>query len=179
MKQIKVAIICGSDSDLPIISAATKVLDEFGVDYSINVASAHRTPGKLKEIIKNSEQNGTEVFIAAVGMAAALPGVIASETVKPVIGVPIEGKSTSGLDALFSIVQMPPGIPVGTVAIGKAGSINSAILALEILSIKYPEINDKLVAYRKKMAKSIEDKDLNLQQIGLKKYIEEQNKKSK
>ena len=172
MPRIQVAIIVGSDSDLPIISSTVKTLDNLGIKSSVNVASAHRTPQKVKQCVRSAQSNGAEVFIAAAGMAAALPGVVASETTQPVIGIPIEGKSLTGLDSLFSIVQMPPVIPVATVAIGKAGAVNAAVLAAEILSVKYRPIKAKLTAYRKKMALGIEKKDAALQKMGVEKYIE-------
>lgn len=177
MEKIKVGILVGSDSDLPTIESTVKVLDEFKIAYKITVASAHRTPEKVKSFINDCEKSGVEVFIAAAGMAAALPGVVASETALPVIGVPLESKNLSGLDALFSIVQMPPGIPVGTVAIGKAGATNAGILAAQILSIKYSEIKEAMKKYRKKMKQTIMEKDNSLQKLGIKKYIETKAKK--
>ncbi|MFH1368533.1 MAG: 5-(carboxyamino)imidazole ribonucleotide mutase [Elusimicrobiota bacterium] len=170
--KMQVAIITGSDSDLPVISSSAKILEEFGISYKITVASAHRTPKKVKNYVKSSERNGAEVFIAAAGMAAALPGVVASETTLPVIGVPLESKGLAGIDALFSIVQMPPGIPVGTVAIGKAGATNAGIFAVQILALKYPKLKAKLAIYRRNMAKTIENKDIRLQKMGIKRYIE-------
>ena len=168
----KVAILVGSDSDLPVVSSATKILDEFSVPYNIHVASAHRTPEKVKEYVLTSEQQGAEVFIAAAGMAAALPGVVASLTTRPVIGIPLEGKDLSGLDALFAIVQMPPGIPVATVAIGKSGATNAGILAVQILARNDKVLQNKLKAYREKLAADVADKDSRLQKLGIEKYIE-------
>ena len=176
MKKIKAAIVVGSDSDLPIINITTKILDELGIAYSIAVASAHRTPDKVIKFVKDSEKAGADVFIAAAGMAAALPGVIASKTLKPVIGLPIEGKTLGGQDALFSIVQMPPGVPVATVAIGKAGAANAGILAAEILALNDNRLYKKLVAYRKKMADLVNQKDAKLQKFGIAKFIEQNTK---
>jgi phosphoribosylaminoimidazole carboxylase PurE protein len=169
---IQVAILVGSDSDLPAVAAATKVLDELQVPYRINVASAHRTPQAVKKNIREAERQGAEVFIAAAGMAAALPGVVAAETLLPVIGIPMEGKALSGMDALFSIAQMPPGIPVATVAIGKAGATNAAVLAAQILAGKDAALKDRLAAYRRKLAKTVQEKDARLQKMGMAAYIE-------
>ena len=142
----KVGIITGSQSDLPIIEKATAMLSELGIAYDLLVASAHRTPEKVAEFAKSAEKK-YEVLIAAAGMAAALPGVVAAHTTLPVIGIPISSKSLQGHDALFSIVQMPSGVPVATVAID--GAKNAAILAAQILAIKYPKIRAKLKALKK------------------------------
>jgi 5-(carboxyamino)imidazole ribonucleotide mutase len=166
-----VLIIVGSDSDLPVIENTAKILDDFQVKYKIRVASAHRTPDKVKASVRDAEKNGAGVIIAAAGMAAALPGVVAAETVLPVIGVPLESKAIGGIDALLSIVQMPKGIPVGTVAIGKTGAANAALLAVRILAVGNPGLSKKLEAYRKKMASSVEEKDSRLQKLGIKKYV--------
>ncbi|MCL2144883.1 MAG: AIR carboxylase family protein, partial [Endomicrobia bacterium] len=127
-EKIDVAVFVGSDSDLPVINETLKTLKSFGLAYSINIASAHRTPEHLKKNINCAVGSGVKVFIAAAGMSAALPGVVASETVLPVIGVPMEGKNLSSMDSLFSVSQMPNGIPVACVAVGKAGAVNAAIL---------------------------------------------------
>jgi len=179
LKNIQVAIIVGSDSDLASISAASRVLDDFAIPFRINVASAHRTPAKVKAVIREAENQGAEVFICAAGMAAALPGIVAAETVNPVIGVPMEGKSLAGMDALFSIVQMPAGIPVAAVAIGKAGAHNAGVLAAQILAVKDPSLKKKLERYREKLASSVSEKDTRLQEMGLEKYIEMQKKEAK
>lgn len=146
---MRVAIIMGSLSDLSKVEPAITILKEYGVKTDVRCLSAHRAHKELAEFIDEANHNGTEVFIAAAGMAAALPGVVASQTVLPVIGVPISGSTLDGMDALLSIVQMPSGIPVATVAIN--GSKNAAYLALQILSIKYQEIKEKLLALRIKM----------------------------
>jgi len=177
MKKIKVAIIVGSDSDLPVIENATKVLDDFNILYSLNVASAHRSPEYVKQCVRLAERSGAKVFIAAAGMSAALPGVVASETALPVIGIPLEGKSLSGLDALFSIVQMPPGIPVGTVALGKPGATNAAVLAAEILALSDSSLKNKIKNYRKKLSDTIIEKDKVLKKSGIRKYISQYQKK--
>lgn len=171
-KQIEVAVIIGSDSDLSVVSETLKMFDRFNVSYTINIASAHRTPDLVKKIVKTSVESGVKVFVAAAGMSAALPGVIASETILPVIGIPMEGKSLLGMDALFSIAQMPPSIPVGCVSLGKAGAINAAIYALEILATGNSALSEKLLDYRKEMSDKITEKNNKLNQIGYKKYLE-------
>lgn len=145
-----ITIILGSISDKAIFDTCKAVLDEFWMRYELKIASAHRTPEKVREIVKNSE---TDVFIAIAGLSAALPGLIAAETTKPVIGVPVESK-LGGLDALLSIVQMPPGIPVASVGIDRGE--NAALLAIEILALKDEDLKIKLENYRKKMREKIE-----------------------
>ncbi len=142
----KVAIIMGSDSDLPVVRKAADVLDSFGVEYEMHVYSAHRTPNEAREFSLNARQNGFGVIIAAAGMAAHLAGAIAAGTTLPVIGIPIKSEQLGGMDALLSTVQMPSGIPVATVAID--GAKNAAILALEILSLEDSELAAKLEAFR-------------------------------
>jgi len=137
----KIGIIIGSESDLPVIEKAEKQLKEFGINFELTVASAHRTPKKVEAYAKAAEKK-YDLIIAAAGMAAALPGVVAAHTTLPVIGIPIHSKPLSGHDALFSIVQMPPGVPVATVAID--GARNAAILSAQILALKYPAIKSKL-----------------------------------
>ena len=160
IKGMKVAIFLGSKSDSETMKKAADVLAEFGVDYKAYILSAHRAGDLLVKTIAKVEEEACEVIIAGAGLSAALPGVIASRTVLPVIGVPLEcinpGKSNglAGMDALLSIVQMPPQIPVATVGIGNAK--NAAYLALQILGIKYPEIKEKLLAFRKKMTADAE-----------------------
>lgn len=146
---MKVAIIMGSTSDLPKVEPAIEILKDYGVEVNVRCLSAHRAHLGLSSFIKETETDGTEVIITAAGMAAALPGVVASQTVLPVIGVPLSGSVLDGMDALLSIVQMPSGIPVATVAIN--GSKNAAYLALQIIAIQHPEVKDKLLAYRKEM----------------------------
>jgi 5-(carboxyamino)imidazole ribonucleotide mutase len=146
MTSPKVGIIIGSQSDMPIIDKATAMLSELNIGYDLLVASAHRTPDKVVSFAKSAEKK-YEVIIAAAGMAAALPGVVAAHTTLPVIGIPISTKALQGHDALFSIVQMPTGVPVATVAID--GAKNAAILAAQILGIKYPKIRAKLKTIKK------------------------------
>jgi len=174
MNKISVAIIVGSDSDLAVIASCAKLLDEFDVAYSVDIASAHRTPEHLRKIISDSSAAGAEVFIAAAGMAAALPGVVASETTLPVIGVPLESNPFMGTDAMLSMVQMPPGIPVATVAVGKAGAVNAALLAVQILAVKYPSLRSKLESYRSKMAETIKEKGKQLRELGISHYTTRQ-----
>ncbi|WP_346888541.1 5-(carboxyamino)imidazole ribonucleotide mutase [Clostridium sp. UBA1056] len=145
---MKVAIIFGSKSDTEVMRGAAKCLREFDIPFEAYVLSAHRVPEKLTEVLKNLEEEGCEVIIAGAGLAAHLPGVIASKTIIPVIGVPINA-AISGLDALYSIVQMPKSIPVATVGINN--SYNGGMMAVQMLSIKYPEIKNKLSEYRKNM----------------------------
>lgn len=145
---MKVAIIFGSKSDTEAMKKGACVLKEFGIEYEAHILSAHRVPEKLTQTIKNLEEDGCECIIAGAGLAAHLPGVIASQTTVPVIGVPIKA-ALDGMDALLSIVQMPKSIPVATVGINN--SYNAAMLAVEILALKYPELKAKLINYRKKM----------------------------
>jgi 5-(carboxyamino)imidazole ribonucleotide mutase len=147
--KIEVGIIMGSDSDLPIMEDAVKVLKEFGIGYEVKVLSAHRTPNQHAEYSKTAVSRGLKVIIAAAGGAAHLPGVTAAQTTLPVIGVPIKGKALEGMDALLSIVQMPPGIPVATVAIN--GAKNAALLAVSILALANSDIHKKLIEYKRRM----------------------------
>ena len=161
----KIAILMGSDSDWPLVKKAVDVLKDFGIGFDVKVLSAHRTPGKVREHIKSWEENGVKVFIGAAGKAAHLPGVIASLTTLPVIGIPIKSSATGGLDALLSIVHMPAGVPVATVAID--GAENAALLAIQILSVEESGLGEKLKQHRKDMETSIEKKNKFLQeQIG-------------
>lgn len=146
---MRVAIIMGSTSDLSKVEPAVAILKEYGVSVDVRCLSAHRAHAGLSAFIEETKNNGTEVIIAAAGMAAALPGVVASQTVLPVIGVPLSGSVLDGTDALLSIVQMPPGIPVATVAIN--GGKNAAYLALQIIGISHAEVREKLLAHRVEM----------------------------
>ena len=160
MNNIKVAIIMGSESDAEEMKPASEVLNELGIKNESRVISAHRTPDRLREYILNAEKNGVKIFIGGAGMAAALPGVIAAHTHLPVLGVPIESKSLKGMDSLLSIAQMPPGIPVGTLAIGSAGSKNAGLLAAAILAVSDQEIENKLKDYRKKQSDKVRKEPL-------------------
>lgn len=162
--EAKVLIVMGSDSDLPIMEEAAKALKDFGVGYKITVASAHRSPERALTLSKEARGNGIEVIIAGAGAAAHLAGVFAAKTTLPVIGVPIDATPLKGMDALLSTVQMPGGIPVASMAIGKAGAKNAGIFAAEILSIKYPEIADKLAQFREDMARKVEEKAKKVEQ---------------
>ncbi len=153
-----VAIVIGSESDMPVMNEATKILDRFNVMYKMIVASAHRSPRLVQEFARGAEEEGLEVIIAGAGGAAHLPGVIAAETVLPVIGVPIDSSPLKGFDSLLSIVQMPGGVPVATMAVGLAGAKNAAILAVQILSRKDPSLLKQLRQYKDDMAESIAKK---------------------
>jgi 5-(carboxyamino)imidazole ribonucleotide mutase len=162
MKKPLVGILMGSESDLPVMEKAAEVLKEMGVPYEMEISSAHRLPEKTANYAKRSRGRGIEVLIAGAGMAAHLAGALASHTTLPVIGVPIKSGALNGADALYSTVQMPPGVPVATVGID--GAKNAAYLACEILSIKSPEIAKKLEEFRKKTRKSLERKSKILKQ---------------
>ncbi|MDP2941578.1 MAG: 5-(carboxyamino)imidazole ribonucleotide mutase [Candidatus Omnitrophota bacterium] len=151
MSKPLISVVMGSQSDLETVQEAVNVLKEFKVGFELKVLSAHRTPKELAAYVEAAPQKGIKVFIAAAGGAAALAGVIAAHTVLPVIGIPMETKSLKGLDSLFSTVQMPAGIPVATMAIGKPGAKNSALFALEILAITDQGLSRKLAAHKKKM----------------------------
>lgn len=156
-----VAVVMGSDSDLPVMKKAFAVLDDFGVSYDAALASAHRTPEKLSRFVADEEKKGASVFIAGAGMAAALPGVVASLTTKPVVGIPLSGAKLDGMDALLSIVQMPSGMPVATVAID--GAKNAALLAIQMGALSDEGLAAKYRAYREDMARAIYEKDEKLQ----------------
>lgn len=160
----RVLVIMGSDSDLPVMEEAERILRDFGIPYDITVASAHRSPERTVRLVKEAEKKGVEVIIAGAGSAAHLAGVIASHAILPVIGVPIDSSPLKGIDALYSTVQMPPGIPVATMAIGKAGARNAAIFALQILGIGDTAIARALKSYKKRMAREVEKKALKIKQ---------------
>ena len=166
-----IGIIMGSDSDLPVMSKAAVILDKFEVPYEITIVSAHRTPDRMYQYAKTAEERGIKVIIAGAGGAAHLPGMVASLTYLPVIGVPVKTSSLNGLDSLLSIVQMPVGIPVATVAINNAE--NAALLALSILSTFDKNIADKLKQYKEELKNKVEEKAKKLEEIGYKSYIEE------
>ena len=152
---IDVAILIGSAADWDVMKAAAETLREFGVSCETRVLSAHRTPAETAAYVRECDTAGTRVFIAAAGMAAHLAGAVAAQTTRPVLGVPLASSELNGLDALLSTVQMPAGIPVGTLAIGKAGAINAALLAVSILANERPELREKLRAARQKQAEEI------------------------
>jgi phosphoribosylaminoimidazole carboxylase PurE protein len=152
-----VSIVMGSDSDLEIMREAAKALEDFGIAYEMDVTSAHRSPDRTAEFARNAAQRGVRVIIAGAGGAAHLAGVIAAHTTLPVIGVPIPSTSLNGLDSLLATVQMPAGIPVATVAIGKPGATNAGILAAQILGVSDPDVARKLDDHKKKLASGVEE----------------------
>jgi phosphoribosylamine--glycine ligase len=158
----QVLIVMGSDSDLPVMEGAGDMLKQFGIPYETTVASAHRTPERTIRIAAGAEENGIQVIIAGAGMAAHLAGIVAAHTILPVIGVPINSSPLNGLDSLLSTVQMPPGVPVATMAIGKPGAKNAAILAAQIIGRKIPAIAKKLRAYKKSLAADVGKKAKSL-----------------
>ena len=160
-----VSIVMGSDSDLEIMNEAAKALEDFGISYEIDVTSAHRSPARTAEFARAAASRGVKVIIAGAGGAAHLAGVIAAETTLPVIGVPIPSTPLNGLDSLLATVQMPAGIPVGTVAIGKAGATNAGILAAQIIGLSSTAVAVKLKQLKEKLAKSVEEKSQKLQQL--------------
>lgn len=160
---VRVGILMGSDTDLQVMSEAGKVLEKFGIGYEMEVVSAHRTPARAHEYATTALDRGLKVLIAAAGAAAHLAGVIAANTTLPVIGVPMGTSSLNGLDALLATVQMPGGIPVATMAIDKAGAVNAAIFAAEILALSDPAIARKLVEHKDELAKSVAEKNARLQ----------------
>ena len=164
-KRPLVGIVMGSDSDLEVMREAASMLDVFGIPCEMTVASAHRSPERTAGYAKSAIQRGLEVIIAGAGGAAHLAGVLASQTVLPVIGVPIASSNLAGMDSLLSIVQMPAGIPVATMAIGKAGARNAGIMAAQILSLKHPEIRSLLEKQRESMAKEVERKSKSLGKV--------------
>jgi len=155
-----VAVIMGSTSDWETLAHATRELERFGVPYEKAVVSAHRTPLWMAEFAQGAEARGVEVIIAGAGGAAHLPGMVAAHTVLPVVGVPVQSAALQGLDSLLSIVQMPGGVPVGTMAIGKAGAINAGLFAVAILATTRPDLRDKLRAFREEQASKVRAADL-------------------
>ena len=167
----KVSILMGSDSDLPVMSKAAAMLEKFGIDYEMKVISAHREPDVFVEYAKSAESKGIEVIIAGAGGAAHLPGMCAAMFPLPVIGVPIHTKSLGGVDSLYSIVQMPSGIPVATVAIN--GAANAAILAAKMLATSDPELLERLKAYSEKLKNQVVAKADKLEEIGYEEYLKQ------
>ena len=159
---VVVSVVMGSDSDLPVMEESVKVLEAFAIPHELFLTSAHRTPERTAQFARGAAKRGVRVIIAGAGGAAHLAGVIASQTMLPVIGVPIDATSLQGLDALLATVQMPEGIPVATMAIGKAGAKNAALLAVRILALEEPDLPKKLQAYVRKMAQEVERKHENL-----------------
>lgn len=166
----KVGIVMGSDSDLPVMSKAAEMLEQLGIEYELTIVSAHRTPDRLYEYANNAEARGIEVIIAGAGGAAHLPGMIAAITILPVIGVPVKTKALGGVDSLYSICQMPPGIPVATVAID--GALNAGLLAAKILGTSDGTIRSRIKEYAKSLEDMVLEKADKLETIGYKKYLE-------
>ncbi|HMB00970.1 MAG TPA: 5-(carboxyamino)imidazole ribonucleotide mutase [Spirochaetota bacterium] len=158
----KILILTGSKSDLPVIEKCTALLKEFEIEYELHISSAHRTPAYTKELVTRAEADGFDIIIAAAGMAAHLPGVCASYTVLPVIGIPVDSGSLNGVDALYSIAQMPPGVPVGCMGIGSAGAKNSAVYAARLLALKYKNLHTRLKDYSSRQEKKIKEQDAAL-----------------
>lgn len=156
MSSISVLILMGSDSDAPIMQGAVDVLREFQIPCEMTVASAHRSPERVTRLVSEAPGRGVKVFIVGAGAAAHLAGVVAAHTTMPVIGVPIDSSALKGLDALLSTVQMPPGVPVATVSIGKAGAINAGVLAAQIIGVGDSSVAERVVAYKKKLAEKVD-----------------------
>ncbi|MBR8836617.1 MAG: 5-(carboxyamino)imidazole ribonucleotide mutase [Stigonema ocellatum SAG 48.90 = DSM 106950] len=171
MSQPLVSIIMGSDSDLPTMQGAIAICEEFGVTSEVAIVSAHRTPERMVEYAKSAHQRGIKVVIAGAGGAAHLPGMVASLTPLPVIGVPVPSRHLQGVDSLYSIVQMPAGIPVATVAIGNAK--NAGLLALQILAIQQPELLEKVLHYRQSLSESVMAKQAQLEHLGYEQYLKQ------
>lgn len=175
MSKALVGIIMGSDSDLPVMSAAVAMCEEFGIAYEVDIVSAHRTPLKLVEYAQSAESRGLQVIIAGAGGAAHLPGMVAAESTLPVIGVPVRSSSLDGMDSLLSIVQMPGGVPVATVAIN--GAKNAGILAAQIIGAMDNSLREKITAYKLKIKAEVDKKSENLQKLGVTSYLEQMPKK--
>jgi len=163
-ENIDILILMGSDSDWEVISESAILLERFGIPYEARVSSAHRTPDRTLRIVREAEKKGCKIIIAGAGAAAHLAGVVAGHTLLPVIGIPLNATSLQGIDALLATVQMPAGVPVASMAIGKAGATNAALFALQILASNNPEIARQLTDYRRKMAQGVESKDERLQE---------------
>jgi 5-(carboxyamino)imidazole ribonucleotide mutase len=169
---MKVGIIMGSDSDLPVMQEAASILDKFKVEYELTIVSAHRTPDRLVDYGKNAHLRGIGVIIAGAGGSAHLPGMIAAFTHLPVIGVPVKSSNMSGLDSLYSIVQMPPGVPVATVAIN--GAKNAGILAAQILGITNESIANEVISFKNEMNQEVLNKATSVEEIGSQQYLKNQ-----
>jgi phosphoribosylaminoimidazole carboxylase PurE protein len=160
---MKIAVLIGSESDYDIVKDALETLKQFEVPFLLEVTSAHRSPARTIHLIKAAEEKGVEVFIAVAGKAAHLAGVVAAHTIRPVIGVPVDSQGLNGLDALLSTVQMPKGVPVATMGLGKMGAGNAALLAIEILALKDPALQERLKDYRSKMVAQVEESSRKVQ----------------
>lgn len=167
----KILVISASDSDLPIMADAVKVLEEFEIDYDLTLSSAHRSPERTVKIVADAYKSGVKVIIAGAGFAAHLAGVVAAHFPLPVIGVPLKGGALSGLDALYATVQMPSGIPVATVGVDNVR--NAALLAIQILAVSDSKLEKKMIEYKKNLAENVEKKAQKLSEVGLVKFLEE------
>lgn len=165
MREAKVAIICGSDSDLPLLKSGIELLRSFKVNFEVRVLSAHRSPDEVRKFATTASRRGIKVIIACAGMAAHLPGVIASHTHLPVIGVPLPAKELKGLDSFISILQMPSGVPVATMSIGEAGVKNACIYALQILALSDEGIRRRLLKYKENLRRSVLKKDAKVKDM--------------
>ncbi|MEW6606247.1 MAG: 5-(carboxyamino)imidazole ribonucleotide mutase [bacterium] len=175
MDKVLVGILIGSDSDLTVMSQTIKILEAFKIKYEIVITSAHKTLGKTIEYAQNAIEKGLEVLICGAGLSAALPGVVSSQTLLPVIGVPVSSTQSAleGFDALYSILQMPCGIPVATMSIGELGAKNAGLLTIRILALKYPTLYTQLKKYQNKLATELDEKDKKLNELGYEKYLRE------
>ncbi len=171
MRKPQIGIIMGSDSDLTVMSTAATILDEFSIPYELTIVSAHRTPQRMFDYAKQAREKGLKIIIAGAGGSAHLPGMVASVTTLPVIGVPVESKTMSGLDSLYSIVQMPPGVPVATMAIN--GAKNAGLLAVKMLAVSDDVLTKKVKQYMGKMEKEVVDKANKLEKTGFRRYLKE------
>lgn len=161
---MKVAILFGSDSDYEMAKEASRILQEFDVPLTMELTSAHRSPDRTLNLVRSLEEKGVEVFIAVAGKAAHLAGFVAAHSVRPVIGVPVESEALGGLDSLLSTVQMPRGVPVATMGLGKSGAFNAALLAIQILALKEDSLKTKMEEFREKMASQIESKSREIKE---------------
>lgn len=168
----RVGIVMGSDSDLPLLQETVQILERFEIPFELTVASAHRSPARIRAWVRDLEAKGAEVIIAAAGGAAHLPGVVAAETVLPVIGIPVPTLYLNGTDSLYSIVQMPAGVPVACMAIGKGGAVNAALLAAQMLALHDSGLQNRLRQYKQELAQGVEKKAAKLDQLGIAAYLE-------
>jgi phosphoribosylaminoimidazole carboxylase PurE protein len=160
-----VGIIMGSDSDAPLMQEAAKVLQQFGIPYEMGVYSAHRSPHRTQQYVRSARERGLKVIIAGAGGSAALPGVAAAETILPIIGVPIDSSSLAGFDALLTVAQMPPGVPVASMGVGKFGAANAGLLAVEMLALGDESLSQKLVEYKAKLEQTVAEKSKKVEQL--------------
>lgn len=171
-----VGVVMGSDSDLPVLAPAVRTLDELGIVYEVRIISAHRTPDQARDYARRAAGRGLAAIIAAAGGAAHLAGVLAAETILPVIGVPVRTGGLGGLDALLATVQMPPGVPVATVAVN--GAKNAAVLAAQILGVRDPEVRERVAEFKRRQAAQVKAKDERLAVLGLEEYLRQTEKNS-